>query len=404
MLPSSSPIRSPGESPYSPPQSSFHPDLPAIASREPIRLPAPRFTRTTFTPVEHNRSLDESDDELNLVDNDDNHGVQEEPIAEVSENEKEDHDIGDDDIYSATDTQDEQNAAISGRIAQGGEPAVRLPSPPEEPKPVSLVRRLLYAIIALGTCSTVLNFKFESSPIGYCDTGRNTNDALEQLRSQRGAIEACNRENRNLLFLPPLSVDSPKAGEAGEGNGGVDMSPCPLPSLLPLPHPDTCTPCPEHATCTQYSVTCDVGFLLRPHPLGFFLQAVPSTQNLLLSSSSSPSEFTWKLLSGFLDGVPGLGSVALPPRCIEDPKRKRNIGALGKAIESYLGQERGHRLCIGSAEETLPDADGGESRRWGIAVSDLRDTMRKKTKVGLCLVPPFQIFIIFQGTSSELFR
>jgi len=86
-------------------------------------------------------------------------------------------------------------------------------------------------------------------------------------------------------------------------------------------------------------------------------------------------------LSMVLDGLPGFGSVALPPRCMEDPKRRRNIGALGKAIESLLGQERGHRLCAGgkAVDEVVMDIEGGDAKKWGVELEKLRDVMKKKT-------------------------
>ena len=90
-------------------------------------------------------------------------------------------------------------------------------------------------------------------------------------------------------------------------------------------------------------------------------------------------------MSTVFDGLPGFGSVALPPRCVEDPKRKRNIGALGKAIESLLGQERGHRLCAGGKliDDVVMDIDGGDARKWGVELERLRDVMKKKTPVSL---------------------
>ncbi|KAF9464663.1 Man1-Src1p-C-terminal domain-containing protein [Collybia nuda] len=366
MLLSSSPVQSPSipeDSPYSPPQSNFHPDLPSIATRE--RLPAPIFTRTILNLVEDNKVLNESDDELDLRDN----GqplVQSEVINEVTENEEEEE------------SQRDQTTAFSPRIVEDGKattPRIRHSLSPEEPKPTTFIVRLFYLMVAIGFSIAILNFKFESSPIGYCDTGVNTNNALEQLRNRRSAIEACNRENRTLLYLPP------RASNIKGENGDANMTPCPLPSLLPLPYPDSCTPCPEHGKCAQYSVTCDVGYLLRPPPILFFLPAVASTRNISLSSSLTLSQFSWKVLSTIFDGLPGLGSVALSPRCTEDPRRKRNIGVLGKAIEAYLGQERGRRLCTGGkTSEAVPDAAGGEAKRWGVAVKDLREMMRQKTK------------------------
>jgi len=153
-----------------------------------------------------------------------------------------------------------------------------------------------------------------------------------------------------------------------------------LASMLLLTTPQSCTPCPDHATCTQYGVVCDTGFILRPHPLLGFLPTIPSSKNVSWDLSS-PSQLICKTTSVVLDGLPGLGSIALPPRCLEDPTRKRNIGALGKAIEVLLGQERGVRLCAGGKilSRIVKPEEGGEAKKWGVELRQLRETMRKKT-------------------------
>ncbi|KAG5654525.1 hypothetical protein H0H81_001166 [Sphagnurus paluster] len=120
-----------------------------------------------------------------------------------------------------------------------------------------------------------------------------------------------------------------------------------------------------------------------------------SPRKTTLSLSSSPAELAWKILTELLDGLPGLGSVALPSRCIEDPRRKRNIGVLGKAIESLLGQERGRRICTGGKvlEESIKDVDGGEANRWGLELESLRELMKKKT--------PSHLLPTFDDTFNE---
>jgi hypothetical protein len=80
---------------------------------------------------------------------------------------------------------------------------------------------------------------------------------------------------------------------------------------------------------------------------------------------------------------------------VEDPKRKRNIGALGKAIESLLGQERGRRLCAGGKlmDDVVMDIDGGDAKKWGVELEKLRDAMKKKTPVGLKLMLSLIFFL-----------
>jgi len=47
-----------------------------------------------------------------------------------------------------------------------------------------------------------------------------------------------------------------------------------------------------------------------------------------------------------------------------------------------LGQERGRRLCAGVPPE-IDDKDGGEARRWGIELGQLREATKKKIAVGV---------------------
>ncbi|PFH54389.1 hypothetical protein AMATHDRAFT_72877 [Amanita thiersii Skay4041] len=241
----------------------------------------------------------------------------------------------------------------------------------------SIISRFLWTIFLISLGTLIVNHKLESASIGYCDQGTNTNTFLNTLRARRLAIESCNRENRTLLYsLVPTQND-----ETNDGVEYNDSEPCPLMPLLPFLQPDRCTPCPEHAACEQYGVKCDTGYILQSHLFLSFLPPLASTSNISLSASATPLEVTWKLVSLGLDGLPGLGSIALPPRCVEDPRRKRNIGALGKAVEALLGQERGLRLCTRGQvlQENIKDIDGGEAKRWGLELGQLRETMRKKT-------------------------
>lgn len=310
---------------------------------------------------------EDTEDELNLVD-----GPIDVTDVEGSSFVKEEEDDLNPDISA------EWSIAISRRIGEADKMVSRSSAPRRSHHTVaSRILQLLYTAVALVICGVVLNYKTESADIGYCDRGSRTNNHLEELRGRQSAVESCNRENRTLLYLPPLSAQS-------ESEGG-DLTPCPLPPLIPFPHPDSCAPCPDHATCSQYSVICDVGYLLRAHPLLPFLPASASAHNVSLSLSSPPIDLLWKVLSAGLDGLPGFGSIALPPRCVEDPKRKRNIGALGKAIESLLGQERGRRLCAGgkTMDDAVMDIDGGDAKKWGVELEKLRDVMKKKTPVSL---------------------
>ncbi|KAI9458480.1 Man1-Src1p-C-terminal domain-containing protein [Russula earlei] len=222
--------------------------------------------------------------------------------------------------------------------------------------------RFFVVIALLLVYSIVGPYKAQSAALGYCDPDSKTNDILERLRTRTAAIEACNRENRTFLYLP---------------TPGLEEEPCPAPPILPFT-PDECTPCPEHAACTFDSVSCEHGFLLRPHPLLAFI-SLPSSNTLSPDSKISPlANAVLKFIAATVDGMPGFGPVALPPRCVEDPKRKRHIGVLGKAIEAVLGLERGKRLCAGKVPHVL-DTEGGEAKRWGMHLDALREAMKAKT-------------------------
>ncbi|KAJ7097962.1 Man1-Src1p-C-terminal domain-containing protein [Mycena belliarum] len=326
MLPSS-PLNSP-------PQSKFEPQLPPSVARE-ARIVAPQFKTTTFVPQEHQQPKEEQQDS-DIGDTD---------FADDGPTE----DFGDGGEYPVVDEEyeeEDQNTVISRRIAEGGSQIAIRPASPEKLGAMSILFRVVFLLASLASSGVVLNYKLESATIGYCDAGRPTNAALEGIRAHRLAVEACNRANSTIM---------------------ADGAPCPLPAL-PVPHPDACTPCPEHSTCTQFTVACDTGYLLHPHPLLFFLPA------------ESTPDALWRAIGNATDGLPWLGSVGLPPRCVEDPRRKRHIGALGKAVENELGQMRGRRVCAGSrGPGPFPDAEGGEARRWGDTVETVADRMRKKT-------------------------
>lgn len=298
---------------------------------------APKFAQTTFVPQEHPQPKEEQDDAFGDTD-----------FADDGPTEDYGDDGQEEEFAAQEDEEEDHNAVISRRISEGGNQLAVRRSPPEKLSGTGILLRIVLALISFATSGFMLNYKLQSAPIGYCDTGRQTNDALEALRARRLSVEACNRENRTLL---------------------PDGTPCPLPEL-PIPHPDACTPCPEHGTCTQFSVACETGYLLRPHPLLFFLPA------------SGTPDAMWRAIGNATDGLPGLGSVGLPPRCVEDPQRKRHIGALGKGVENELGQIRGRRVCAGSrGPGSFPDAEGGEARRWGEEEEHLAERMRTRTSV-----------------------
>ena len=149
---------------------------------------------------------------------------------------------------------------------------------------------------------------------------------------------------------------------------------------------------------------CENGYILRPHPLLYF-QPVPGTSTM---SSMAPSTFTrpsdmlspktdlphfvYSMLSIFLDGLPGVGPIALPPHCAEDPRRKRHIGVLGKAVEAMLAAERGRRLCQGVNEGESVGDDNTEAKRWGVELGKLKDDLKRKTAVRVDRHSPLNLY------------
>ena len=243
--------------------------------------------------------------------------------------------------------EDKATAEISRRIAGGGSDAVARRRASAVERPTPLWQRLFTVLLTLALASIVGQYKMESAPIGYCDTGTNTNAILKAREAERREIEGCHAQ---------------RVGES-------DPDACPPLPLIPIPHPQTCTPCPAHATCTRTDVMCDDGYIKSPHPFAL----VP-------------------YLPEIANGLPALGPIAFPPRCIVDPIRKRSIGQLGKAVDFWLAKERGDRVCKG-----VPNNDGGDAVKWGIEVGELKelmksripiDTIPKGKDVSICFVFP----------------
>ena len=338
---------------HSPPQSKFEPELPPAISR-PLRISTPP-KRVGFSPIDHRSRPSPSSHFTNKdhtpgLDLDDEmgaHGDQAESQSDGVEN------------------PDSLEVTASSRMTGDEQLIRRRPAPPLQ-RSRSRLMTVIYLIAILATSYLVKQYKDESSAIGYCDTGSSTNQALQDLEARRAAAEASNRDNRTVLYPPSIISD------IGLFEDGI---PVPALSFLAALHPSTCAPCPEFASCTQYSVMCNPGYVPRPHPLLGVLSP--------FGSETPVVDSLWSLIGDLTNGLPGLGPIAFPPRCVEDPKRKRNIGALGKAVEALLGQERGRLLCSGesSGRGIVSDSEGGEAKKWGLEVERLREVMKRKTAV-----------------------
>ncbi|KIO21072.1 hypothetical protein M407DRAFT_29285 [Tulasnella calospora MUT 4182] len=197
------------------------------------------------------------------------------------------------------------------------------------------------AIIAISATSAVFSaYKRDSAYIGFCDHGSNSNLRIHELRAQRqkNQIEAARCYNK----LNFTSIDAIVNNEFCS----------PLPIHTPM-EADTCTPCPKFAFCTPDSVTCQSSYILKPHPLA--------------------------ALGPVLNGFPGLGSVAFPPKCVQDREKLKRIGGLVDGIENWLAMTRGTRICNGVKPPT-DERDGGEAKVLGLEKESLREAVKRKTK------------------------
>ncbi|KAI0781018.1 Man1-Src1p-C-terminal domain-containing protein [Trametes elegans] len=385
-----------------PPESRFEPDLPAEVLKhrdedtEPKLLFRERILKPQLSVVQ---DVQEEEQPASLVDL---HDDVLPPAEESREATSEEPMQPDEEAGTQSGEYDDENVfAVSQRIADGGQVAKR-EAEEVSPRRPNRFLRFFFTALLFSTLPVLYQYKQESSQIGFCDAGTNTNNVLETLRVHRAAVETCNRENRTTLWplpgpdgtssvlspVPTASVVDVTSDTESSGPDRVEL--CPAPPLVPFVEPNECTLCPKHATCTPSSVTCENGFILRPHPLLAVFPVPVSHKDAhgALQTYERPSSFptesdvshvVYAALSYVFDGLPGFGPVAFPPRCVEDPRRKRHIGVLGKAIESILAHERGRRLCEGVGVG-LPEGDDAiEAQRWGIEIEKLREHIKEKT-------------------------
>ncbi|KAI0082702.1 hypothetical protein K474DRAFT_1610816 [Panus rudis PR-1116 ss-1] len=415
-----------------PPESLFEPELPPEVVRE-SKATLSRSTRRSVDPdVLRHRHVIEIPDSVDEVTEPADSQQSTSHIAkqEVTEEEQITSDVPletevePDEQAEESEEQDvaeddKQVQEVSQRIADGNQELVRRSRPDKATWPLSL--RLLLAALAFISLQSLYTYKQESTPVGFCETGKSTNAILEQQKAHWAAIERCNAENRTFLISSRdangiETAPSPVPTQSAIGSSDEDEvalgevtkpEPCPPLPLIPIPHPESCAPCPAHASCTPSMMTCETGYMIRPHPLLFFLSLPTSPspvakngqQSYILPShaqsispnihgSDSISQLIYKGLSLLFDGLPGFGPVAFPPRCVEDPRRKRNIGALGRAIESILANERGKRLCAGVALDKVTHSEAEEAKKWGLEVETLKEQMKRKTSPHL--MPTFE--------------
>lgn len=215
--------------------------------------------------------------------------------------------------------------------------------------------QLFLALLAVLALTTGGIYKTESAAIGFCDAGLETNSILSNLRTQREFTHVCNAR---------LIADGPDPDSDDPHSRFVDGVVCPLESLLPVPPPDSCTPCPKRATCDRSTVTCNGAFILQPHPI---VKYIPGVEKIL-------------------GGLPGFGSVAFPPQCVEDRRWLKQVGMLEKALESWLAKAKGDKICKGLAKSV---SDGGDAKAWGVPIDQLR--VVAKNALTVCFVQALRI-------------
>lgn len=341
----SSPVRPLNNPSMSPPEAPFQPILPSFSE-----FKLPHSTRSRFTPVLEFKPIEpvkNSDDVMHI----------EETIAEETEPSSQE-------VKSEEELVDEQVWT----------PAATNLAPAEVYRPSAgrVVIRILVWCMIVSSAYATWNYKVESSSIGFCERGSNTSQALEALLAKRAAASACIREGYSIHQSSSANKSSPDITEEN----------CPLAPLIPLPEPSSCTPCPDHASCSQHSVICDTGYLLKPNFLLSFIPVLPSQSSLTTQYAPHISDFFFNGISTICNGLPLFGSVALPPRCVEDPKRKRHIGNLGNAIEAMLAKERGRRVCHGDRSNLSQSEDSiKDAIKWGIEIGKLKDDFKKTANV-----------------------
>ncbi|GJJ12172.1 hypothetical protein Clacol_006413 [Clathrus columnatus] len=241
-----------------------------------------------------------------------------------------------DESQDPLDDDDESEKALVTEISRTlakGDPSRRQTIARRSSLPVSTRRILTYVVMI--TLSVILHsYKTKSVVNGFCDPDQDTNGIIEERKASLNALEECMQHAKN----------------ASENHEDVHCDP---PPLLRSLEPMTCTPCPAHASCTPTNVSCKESFVIQSHPLAQ-LPVLPS----------------------LLNGLPGLGPIAFPPRCVEDEARKRKIGLIGAMLRHRLAVIRGEKLCSGKAASF--DQSAHEAMKWGTTVDLIHDDVFKR--------------------------
>ncbi|KAL1762240.1 Man1-Src1p-C-terminal domain-containing protein [Schizophyllum commune] len=300
-------------------------------------------------------------------------------------------------IKGEEDDDDEKVNAVAQRISEG--PRRKL-SPPklqaEEVAPPSPIRRLFLTIILLALGYFTWSYKQESAQIGFCTFERNgepMNQYLLDLRKRRAQIEEeCHLEQQKQMNGTADVNSTPSFG-----NSTI----CAQAALLPVP--DACTPCPAHADCSRTNVTCHEKYVLKPNMLLFL---APPHAHVDLEGKKGWLDY-WRLF----DGLPGLGPVAFPPRCVDDGNWETDQLKKAQRLAIALRTLRSKRLCTGNFQR-FDNANGGEARQWGVSYDELLDIFSKmpggekerhkvKKSLNEALVRLMELEVLFEGRDSS---
>lgn len=237
-----------------------------------------------------------------------------------------DEEIGDEDAPMDEFFSDKQTLEVAQRLA--GDASISLTQRRQSGHLWYWTRTTFVLFVFAFLAKFCYEYKLEAEPIGYCDTGTNTNSYLENVRQQR-------------LHELETRVSTPT-------NETIS-------SLVKIPeiHPDSCTPCPAHAICTRDTVACNDGYIKRTS----IFASLPYIEQ-------------------FANGLPLFYPVAFPPTCVDDVIRKKNVNSIGRRIDGILAKTRGDRHCAGKSEVSA--VDGGSARRWGMRVDELKEKLQKR--------------------------
>ena len=239
--------------------------------------------------------------------------------------------------------------------------------------------RMCLSLFALSVISFLWWFKTVSMHVGFCDAGTTTNSALEDLRARFRFVQ------------PQLQADGISSDpiESSLGaNNPVSTWREVLTVVVSTLIPNACTPCPSSASCTPSTVQCERGFVAAHHPVlsPFRRNSTPSTSMVFtradgLTTQDMFVQLAYTTASTVLDGLPGVGPFALPPRCVIDAERAQRMEIVHRAVVDILTRERGSRVCASSQGIDGGEGSDNQAGRWGLDIDALQRRVERRIPV-----------------------